>query len=406
MNSRTLFFLLGALLAAHPSGAQTASESRIELATSLREQKTSTPAAQPADRLERLLDFVERNRLFQSVPRDGLGVRFGGIENGSGIAAGPIWRESSPFGGRLNIHASAAASIARDHQIEGGILVPAFTSRRLSLDVRASSDYLAQERFFGASLESRRADETTFALQRRGGSATLTLSAAPWLTVNVGGQVATYTPEDGRARGVAGIATRWDVAAAPALGVATAFRVGSIGATADWRDVPDNPRRGGRYHVEMQRYFDATGHGYSFNRVNVELEQHLSWWRRQRMVTLRALAVASKPDDGHEVPFYLQPTLGGSRHLRGFVTDRFRDRNLLLMQAEYGWDIWPFLNAVFFYERGGVAADWRQLTFKSLRQDYGLGLRLGSARTVAVRTDVAFGSGEGTRLTMRFSHAF
>jgi outer membrane protein assembly factor BamA len=290
--------------------------------------------------------------------------------------------------------------------VEGGVFVPAFTGRRLSLDVRAASDYLAQERFFGTSLQSHRTDETTFALQRRAGTATLTVSAAPWLTVNAGAQVATYTPEDGRARGVAAITSRWDIADAPALGAATAFRVGSIAATADWRDVPDNPRRGGRYHVEMLRYFDAAEHRYSFNRVNVELEQHLSWWRSQRMVTLRARAVASQPDDGHDVPFYLQPTLGGSRHLRGFVTDRFRDHNLLLMQAEYGWDIWPFLNVVVFYERGGVAANWRQLTLKSLRQDYGLGLRLGSARTVAVRTDVAFGSGEGTRLTMRFNHAF
>jgi hypothetical protein len=140
--------------------------------------------------------------------------------------------------------------------------------------------------------------------------------------------------------------------------------------------------------------------------VNVELEQHFSWWRGQRVLTLRGMAVLNNPDAGQDVPFYLQPTLGGSRWLRGFVTERFRDRNLAAVQAEYGWDLWPFLGAVLFYEIGAVAPEPRDLSIKASKSDYGIGFRFGSARTIALRTDVAFGSGEGTRLAMRFSHAF
>ena len=42
---------------------------------------------------------------------------------------------------------------------------------------------------------------------------------------------------------------------------------------------------------------------------------------------------------GQEVPFYLLPTLGGSTTLRGFLDDRFRDRDLLLFNAEYRFPI-------------------------------------------------------------------
>ena len=179
-----------------------------------------------------------------------------------------------------------------------------------------------------------------------------------------------------------------------------------VAATLDTRDQRGNPRSGGRYHVALNR-FDGGADAYSsFNRLNVEAEQHFSWWRRQRLITVRGVAVLTDPDASHDVPFYLQPTLGGSRLLRGFVGDRFRDRNLLAVQAEYGWDVWPFLNAVVFYEGGVVAPDWRQLSVGEMQRDYGFGFRLGSARIVAVRTDVTFGSGEGTRITMRFSHAF
>ena len=80
--------------------------------------------------------------------------------------------------------------------------------------------------------------------------------------------------------------------------------------------------------------------------------------------------------------------------------------NLLWAQVEYGWDLWPFLGAVLFYEGGVVASEPSAISLKNLKRDYGIGFRFGSARTIAVRTDVALGSGEGTRIAMRFSHAF
>jgi outer membrane protein assembly factor BamA len=170
--------------------------------------------------------------------------------------------------------------------------------------------------------------------------------------------------------------------------------------------VPGNPRRGGRYAIAAHNYDATAARPHSFTKVDVELEQHVSFWKRQRVITLRAIASTALTADGHHVPFYLQSTLGGSRLLRGFVDDRFRDRSLLALQAEYGWDLSPFLSAVVFYETGAVATALRNIRSRDLRGDYGIGFRFGSARTVAFRTDVAFGSGEGTRLTMRFNHAF
>jgi outer membrane protein assembly factor BamA len=207
---------------------------------------------------------------------------------------------------------------------------------------------------------------------------------------------------------VPAISTRFTESDAPGLATDSTFTVASIGATVDYRDIPRNPRAGGRYHLEMSRYADRdrSPAAHAFTRIDAELEQHLSAWKRQRVLTLRAFASSSWADAGDEVPFYLQPTLGGSRLLRGFVTDRFRDRTLVALQAEYGWDVSPFLNAVLFYETGTVAPRWREIDIHAFRRDYGIGFRFGSARTVAVRTDLALGSGEGPRITMRLNHAF
>ena len=76
---------------------------------------------------------------------------------------------------------------------------------------------------------------------------------------------------------------------------------------------------------------------------------------------------------GQAVPFYLQRTLGGAGDLRsvhderigsdgthatlrGFPFYRFRDRHLLLLQAEYRIPIWGPLDANLFAETGKVAS--------------------------------------------------
>jgi hypothetical protein len=365
-------------------------------------------AAPPrVDTLERVLDWIEDNPVLRLITREhGLGIRVGGIEGGAGFATGPRWRTTRPLNGLLELSASTAVSISRDRGVELGAILHEVGTPRLSLRLGVTDDVLAAERFFGTGRHSLRTDESVFTLQRRVAGLETTLAATRWLRLTGGARLATMAAGTGTAPGVPGIAARFDTGGLPGFGTPTAFSILSLGVAADRRDVPGNPRRGGRYAVRVDRYVDRSVSRASFNRVEVDLEQHLSWWRGQRLLTVRANAVVSDANPGQEVPFYLMPTLGGAERLRGFVTDRFRDRHRLVLQAEYAWDIWPFLNAVLFYETGHVARRVQDLTFANLQQDYGIGFRLGSARTIALRTDVAFGSGEGTRISMRFSHAF
>ena len=273
-----------------------------------------------------------------------------------------------------------------------GVRLPHLAGDRVQARVTATATDLAQEHFYGLGSESLFADRSAYAIGRRSVNAAVVYTPVRPLELEAGtGLLRTQLHRIG------GL----DV-----TGVADDYRHSRVAATIDTRDQRGNPRSGGRYHVALHR-FDSGAEAYSsFNRVDAELEQHLSAWKKQRMVTFRAVASFTDADAGHDVPFYLQRTLGGSRLLRGFVHDRFRDRNLVVLQGEYGWDVSPFLNAVLFYETGMAAPEARDLALSRMRRDYGFGLRFGSARTVALRTDVAFGSGEGTRIIMRFNHAF
>jgi outer membrane protein assembly factor BamA len=410
MTTRTLAsWLLAACMLAvdDPAAAQDQEQTTAAIAATAREQRAAALESPRPGRLERVLDFLENSPTIDRLltPQDGFGIRIGGIEGGPGFAFGPRWQRSNLFGPHLRLHASGAASIGLDYGVKAGVEVPEVGTSRLGLAAEAFADHLGRERFYGRGMGSALADESRFALDRRGGRVTATLEAADWLEVSGGAALLQLYAGPGGA-GRASPIDLWPASAVPGFDDRSTFMLTSIAGTADLRDVPGNPRAGGRYHIAFDRYGDRTGGRHSFDQVHVDLEQHVSGWRNQRTLTLRAVGTFSQAADGQEVPFHLQPALGGSRLLRGFPTERFRDHHRVVLQAEYGWDIWPFLGAVLFYETGMVAERLDDIALNGFRRDYGLGFRLGSARTVALRTDVAFGSGEGTRISMRWNHAF
>jgi outer membrane protein assembly factor BamA len=105
------------------------------------------------------------------------------------------------------------------------------------------------------------------------------------------------------------------------------------------------------------------------------------------------------------VPFFYQPTLGGSQTLRGFREFRFRDRNSLALTAEYRWEASWLLDGAFFVDAGKVAFDRQDLNLRDLDVSYGVGFRIHSNSAFAARLDLAF-SREGFIPLLRFEHVF
>jgi outer membrane protein assembly factor BamA len=120
---------------------------------------------------------------------------------------------------------------------------------------------------------------------------------------------------------------------------------------------------------------------------------------------LVAAAVLTDAGAGQQVPFYYQPTLGGSQQLRGFREFRFRDQNSLVMSAEYRWEASWMLDAAVFVDAGKVAATRSDLNLRDLAASYGVGLRVHSNSAFVARLDLAF-SREGFIPLLRFEHVF
>jgi hypothetical protein len=118
--------------------------------------------------------------------------------------------------------------------------------------------------------------------------------------------------------------------------------------------------------------------------------------------------VSSFTAPGSTVPFYLQPTVGGSDidsrlSLRAWPDYRFRAPDALFVQTNY---ILPLYNILVFYDAGTVGPTFSSLSFAGLRQDAGFGVALSLQGRIAAQGYLAFGAGHGPTFGYNFTKFF
>lgn len=170
--------------------------------------------------------------------------------------------------------------------------------------------------------------------------------------------------------------------------------------TADTRDFPGHATRGGLARAAAGNYSDRDTGVLSFKRYEAEVAQFIPLAGSRVVLAVHGWLVASDTDDRQHVPFYLQPSLGGSNTLRGYADYRFHDRHSLVLNVEARIALMTHLDAAFLIDAGNVAARVHELDLD--HRSYGAGLRLHTRRQTFARLDAARGS-EGWRVMFSLS---
>jgi hypothetical protein len=363
---------------------------------------------------ERLLD-----RLFD--PRHGFFVRVGLPVEGASFAAGPAWR-ASDAGRHYTFTASAVGSTGLEWLGELALQIPDALPRlgrdRFFTNVSVSRSGRVSNEFWGMGNASLEDEKAVFNLAQTVVAGTFGVRLMPWLSV--AGTAARIAP-DVKASGSSTptITDAFDESTAPGLiRQPTFFRPG-ITVDLDYRDSLPPTRtavrldplplagvsHGGRYQVAFASYHDQDFDQFSFRKTTIDLQQFVPLLHGYRVLALRALAVLSDVSDGQVVPFYLSPTYGGLNVGRGYPTFRFRDRNLLALQAEYRYQINRLVNGAIFVDSGQVAPRVGAIGWSQFKTTYGTGVRFGASGGAALRLDFAFG-GDGPTFIFGLGHAF
>jgi outer membrane protein assembly factor BamA len=379
---------------------------RAETLQRQREEKAKALTPPESNRLERTLMDLESGRLFERLlnPAEGLYPKLGNISTGSGFSFGPGYRHAGMFGGHANFSTFAAASFTRYWMIDARLQLPELAGNRVGLEAYGRRYDFPDEDFFGLGPDSLRENEVTYGLANTvfGGSGVY--RPTPWL--NIGGGIEHQNPRVTAQTGVGEILSIFDPSELPGALAQPEYLRYQASIDVNTRQPRGNPRRGGRYALTYQRYDDNRDGFFSFDRVEVDLQQYIPLVRDRRVLALHALVSTSEADAGAQVPFYLQKTLGGPDDLRGFRNLRFRDLNALLLQAEYRWEIFTAVDGAIFVDAGKVAPRFEDLDLRDLESDVGIGFRFGTINGVFLRIEGAFGSSAGAHFILRFGHVF
>jgi hypothetical protein len=335
----------------------------------------------------------------------------------SGVAPGGGWGAglgySQPGHGPWEFDAKAIWTLKNYRLAEA---IAGYHGRRLDFEAFGRWRDMTQLDYFGPGPASQQFNRTTFYERDPVVGAHGKVRVLPW--VALGGRVEEIWPyaRQGEDESVPSIEETFPPPAIP--GFSAEPRFGRYQGSIDIH-LPAAPGdafyQGTKSRVTYAIFDDQTDELFNFRRLDIEAQQVFAGIGAHHRLTLSGWASTSTTDAGQEIPFYFLPTLGGKSQvrsvhedrlgsdgtqatLRGFRNLRFRDRHLLLLQAEYRLPLWGPIDATLFGDAGKVASVRDDLDLNDLRRDFGFSLSIMKGWATAARVDVGFGGGEGMRV--------
>jgi hypothetical protein len=341
---------------------------------------------------------------------------------GEGVhpVVGTIAPQNGFAGGVALNHSSASASkpLRFDTSVEGRgslngswnvgtvLSIRGSSPKRANHHARAAFDvehsHVRQLSYFGVG-NGTPADETRFGLDRTLGRLTIESAATKGFAVFGQLEGLRATPLSFTGSGAPSVGQRFSDATAPALNQSTTHIV--FGGGANWQYPQDETMYGYSTGVaaSIRRYQEAAGRAYSFARADVTWANQYTPNTDADLGTFSAAIrlIASSTSGGDRVPFYLQPTLGGTDingegGLRSYRDYRFRAPDVLAAQFEYTRAIHDPLGLLLFCDVGKVRQQVRDLGLTDLKHSFGAGVTLRAGNLVFLQLYYAWGGPEGS----------
>jgi hypothetical protein len=376
------------------AGAQ---DTRVAIIAAEQAAKSQVLAPYVANGAERTVITLQRT--FLQDP-SGFYPLFGSVYSGGGFTLGGGYRRF--YGDRTHADLKGLYSMKGYKLVEVSTDSWGHSDGRLDLHARVGWLDATQVAYHGLGMDSS-AERTNFRMKQAYIGGDLQAHPVSWTVFRAGMSYEDFTLEEG-AGNAPSIEEVHTPATAPGLGDNPAYVHVMASAGIDTRPSPGYARRGGLYEVTYHNYADRRD-TYSFDRLDAELVKHIPILRENWVISLHGL-LQTTLDDQDTVPYFLLPSLGSGSTLRGYSGWRFRDRNSLLMSAEWRWIPNRLgLDMAFFYDTGKVTPRFDDISWKGLASDVGVGIRFHSPLATPLRIELAKGR-EGMHLVFAGSAAF
>lgn len=323
--------------------------------------------------------------------------------SGSGLTLGAGYERHVSAFNRVDVRGNY--SLNGSARVEAEFIAPQLFKRRGRLSLLGGWRKATEVDFYGTGITSSERNETAFSFEQPHVGALLTVRPARKLLALGGGvEWSRWALGSRKAGDAPALDVRYTAAQLRGLGATVGYLHTQATVALDYRTSPGYSRRGGYLAVTGHDYTDSDKE-FGFRQLDYEVTQHLPILREAWVISLHGLATTTHGKSGEQIPFFMLPSLGGGSNLRGYGALRFRDRNSLLLQAEWRIMANRYMDTAVFYDAGTVAARTSDLDFSGMRHDAGVGFRFHAPFSTVLRLDLAK-SREGLSLVIASSAVF
>lgn len=208
----------------------------------------------------------------------------------------------------------------------------------------------------------------------------------------------------GDGRGGTSVTTRFPLSSLPAFGQSLHYYHFELALISDTKNSEVAPESGGLRSISFHRFQGLNTTSFDYNEYRANVSQYIPVLMTRHVLALRA-EMRYQQQTGRAIPFYRLTKIDIISPVRGFGYGRFTDRGRIVLNAEYRFPIWEFLDGTLFVDSGRVFHSPGDFSFKHLRFAGGGGLSLRTKNYFLGRFQIGYG-GEGVNLLIRMDQAF
>jgi outer membrane protein assembly factor BamA len=379
-------------------------QTRAEEIEAAKDAKSKTLKPEQVSKAENFLRRFKDERTLEKFRAgyNGFRPKLGNMVTGGGFAAGLEYLRDDLLNGEMTARASAQVSTRAYQKYQLETMFPKIAGDRVSIDLIASYRNFGGLNYYGPGPLSRLTGRSNYRLEDASFDGIVGITPTKYWKLGTSAGYLMTNVGPGSDRRFISSERQYSPLVAPGIDQQTDFTRYSVFTQLDFRDDAIGPKSGGNYVFQHSWYSDRVRQRFDFRRMDLDLEQHIPFLNRTRRIVLRAKGTFTETDNNKPVPFYLQPIVGGSDDLRGYRFFRFTDRNAVVYNAEYRWEVFSGMDGALFFDAGKVMPRRGQLAFSNLETSAGFGLRFNARNATFLRLDVGF-SQEGFQVWFKFN---
>jgi hypothetical protein len=355
---------------------------------------------------EQEFDGLEEKVVDPLIKPNRLTVKSGGLPSGGGFSLGPRYIRRDWLHEHLISDSYLVGSTKKWYKGQSTLDFVGLMDNHLQLTAVGAYQNAASMSYYGEgsnSIKDNRSDfRREFTSAHFGGQFHLLdqkLSAG----YSVGGLLVNVGPGD--LGGWPSTDKIFNAANTPGLEKQSNFITGTASITADLTTPSFSNPKGLILEAQDTQFWDQSGTNSSFHLLQTQATYYVPFINGMRTLAFRARNETTFHADGQQVPFYLQPTLGGPNDLRGYERYRYYGNGSSLLSAEYKWSVAGSVEMALFGDGGNVYSRPGLIGLRELRGDGGFGVRFKNKQQEIMRFDVGF-SPEGVKAWFVFNNAF